>query len=402
MNALLWTKERVISDAQKYPSVSEWRKHNASAYAICCRNKWNEEACAHMSKKKAANGFWTDEKILSESKKHKSTADWAAASPSSYVIAKRKNLVPPTMPRALIHNQWSKSQISKVAKECKTRGEFRSTYPSAYSIAIDKGWLEDVCVHMLNTAPWFGPRVIREFLIAHDIEFIAEFKFKTDSIVKKYPFDFYIPALNLLIEYQGRQHKLGWFNKSDDAESIQIRDHAKRSFALNNNFNYLELDQKTRTSLIRALGGTIRKLAKILKVEISEKPRTLTASELKEIETPFKWTHSSVKEAIESCKTLKEFRQNFQSAYDYALKNDLLAIYGSQLIKITEHGKYTKQYVTALAKICTTRNEFKLAHKGAWAAAQRNGWLDEVCSHMPKHVQRKNKLNDVLTTCVVI
>jgi hypothetical protein len=55
MKAKLWTKETVASDALNYTSVSEWRKLSPSAYAICCRNKWNDEVCAHMSGKKQVN-----------------------------------------------------------------------------------------------------------------------------------------------------------------------------------------------------------------------------------------------------------------------------------------------------------------------------------------------------------
>jgi len=391
MNAKVWSKEAVISDAQKYTSVSEWRKNSSSAYAICCRNKWNDDACAHMSKQKHANGYWTDEKVLAEARKFSSTAEWSQKSPSSYAVAKRKKLVPESMRRELVHNQWTKSKISKVAKECKTRGEFRSTYPSAYSIAIDKGWLDEVCTHMLNTAPWFGPRVIREFLIAHDIEFVAEHKFKDDPSVKNYPYDFYVPKFQLVIEYQGRQHKLGWHNNLDDAKAIQARDELKRSFARNTGLVYLELDQSTKKTLVTALESFLRSLANSAQIEIALTPRILSDSELKEIETPFKWSEASVKESISLCKTIKEFRQKYPTGYDYALKNDLWEKLGKNLIRITHHGKYTKQFVAEAASSCTTRNEFKMTNKGAWAAAQRNGWLEEVCAHMPKHIQRKNE-----------
>lgn len=390
MNAKRWTKETVVSDALNYASVSEWRKHSPSAYAICCRNKWNEEACAHMSRKKRVNGFWSDEKVMAEAAKYSSTAEWADKSSSSYAVAKKRGLVPVTMLRGLIHNQWTKSQISKVAKECKTRGEFRNTHPSAYSIAIDKGWLEDVCAHMLSTAPWFGPRVIREFLISHDINFVSEYKFKEDSTVKKYPYDFYLPDFKMVIEYQGRQHKNGWFNNSEDATAIQLRDEAKRSYALKTGLNYLELDQITKKTLVSALDSELRRISKKSNVPMRTEPRELTEFELKEIETPFKWNNASLKAAIDSCESIKEFRQKYPTGYDYALKNDLWAELGSDLIKITHHGKYTKQFVAEVASTCATRNEFKIKSKGAWAAAQRNGWLNEVCAHMPKHMQRKN------------
>jgi len=390
MNIKLWTKEAVVSDALNFTSISEWRKHSPSAYAICCRNIWNEEACAHMMRKKQVNGFSSDAKVMDEAAKFSSTAEWADKSSSSYAVAKKRGLVPASMPRGLIHNKWTKSQIAKVAKECKTRGEFRSTHPSAYSIAIDKGWLEDVCAHMLSTAPWFGPRVIREFLISHDINFISEYKFREDSAIKKYPYDFYLPDFKMVIEYQGKQHKKGWFNNSEDAAAIQLRDKVKRDYALKIGLNYLELDQVTRKTLVSALDLELRTISKKSNLPMRSEPRELTEFELKDIETPFKWNNASLTEAIDSCRSIKEFRQKFPSGYDYALKNDLWAELGSKLTKITNHGKYTKQFVNEIASTCSTRNEFKIKSKGAWAAAQRNGWLDEVCAHMPKHTQRKN------------
>ena len=209
-----------------------------------------------------------------------------------------------------------------------------------------------------------------------------------DETVRKYPFDFYLPKFNLVIEYQGRQHKFGWFNDADDASDIQKRDQLKRSFAISNGLHYLELDQTTKKALIQTLDSFVRSIADSSEIAMPSKPRELFEDELQEIETRFKWSYGSVKEAIDSCKSIKEFRKKYPTGYDYALKNDIWTELSSNLIKITHHGKYTKQYVTDVAVACSTRSEFKITNKGAWAAAQRNGWLDEVCSHMPKHIQR--------------
>jgi len=233
--------------------------------------------------------------------------------------------------------------------------------------------------------------LIRVFFFSDYIEFVAVLKFKDDPTVKYYPYVFFLRKFQLVIEYQGRQHKVGWHNNLDDAKAIQARDELKRNFARSKGLAYLELDQSTKKELVDALGSFLRELANGLQIEMAVKPRVLSDVELKEIETPFKWNETSVKEAIGFCKTVKEFRQKYPTGYDYALKNDLWENLGKNLIRITHHGKYTKQFVADVASSCTTRNEFKTSNKGAWAAAQRNGWLEEVCSHMPKHIQRKNE-----------
>lgn len=388
MNRKTWDKEAVLKDALKYKTIAEWRLSGSSAYSVCCQNKWNEEACVHMEKKRKGSGYWTDERVLAESQKFKTTAEWRRESSSSYSVAKRKKLVPLTMTRELIHGQWTKEAIQKVANDCKTRGELRSSYGSAYTIAISKGWLDDVCKHMLNKAPWFGPRIIREYLITHDIEHKLEFKFKDNKEVAKYPFDFYLPTLNLVIEYHGRQHKDGWKKNKESAIEIQSRDSIKKDFCLAKNIHYLELNLTNKATLIKALERELIKISELNNVEFSLDARELSSEELKSLETAFIWNYESVRNAISTCKTVKEFRDKYSPAHGYALQNGIWDELSKPLKRVTEHGKYTKEYVSAAAMECKTRNEFKQKHRGAWAAAQRNGWLIEVCQHMPKHMQK--------------
>lgn len=231
MAKIKWTKETIIDDAKKYSTIKEWRLGSSSAYVVACRMKWNEEESAHMSRQKKKNFFWTDLKLKEEATKYQSTGEWSLSNPASYAAAKRKRLVPPEMKRDLMHGKWTKSNIKSAAETFRTRGEFRSELPSAYSIAASKGWLDELCSHMLDKAPWFGPRLIREYLLSHDIYFISEHKFREDSIVGRLPYDFYLPLHKMVIEYQGRQHKDGWGRDRLNAEDIQRRDKLKREYS---------------------------------------------------------------------------------------------------------------------------------------------------------------------------
>jgi len=144
-----WTKQSVLTDARKYGNKRDWRNASQSAYVVAIRNGWLREACEHMTVTKAPNGYWAAERILAEAARFENTADWNRASPVSYGIAKKRQLVPASMPRKKKpHGFWSKERIALTAATFKTRGEFRVTAPSAYTIAAASGWLEVVCAHM--------------------------------------------------------------------------------------------------------------------------------------------------------------------------------------------------------------------------------------------------------------
>ena len=59
----------------------------------------------------------------------------------------------------------------------------------------------------------------------------------------KLSYDFYLPDYNLLIEYQGIQHKepVIFFGGDKALRSQQARDRIKREYALSHNINLLEI-----------------------------------------------------------------------------------------------------------------------------------------------------------------
>ena len=95
----IWDKEAVIKDASAYQSISEWRKNSPGAYAACCSNKWNDEACSHMDRVKRPNGYWTLERIHTISQQYENLEDWRKHDPESFSAAKKRKLIPkPELP----------------------------------------------------------------------------------------------------------------------------------------------------------------------------------------------------------------------------------------------------------------------------------------------------------------
>lgn len=89
-----------------------------------------------------------------------------------------------------------------------------------------------------------GERIISDYLIENKFEFVCQKKFNELIGVGKnlLSYDFYLPKINLLIEYQGEFHDGTAKLQNEDQYRIQKEhDNRKREYAINNNINFLEI-----------------------------------------------------------------------------------------------------------------------------------------------------------------
>jgi DNA-directed RNA polymerase subunit M/transcription elongation factor TFIIS len=77
-----------------------------------------------------------------------------------------------------------------------------------------------------------GEREIRNFLLEHRIEFEDQKTFEDCKFKSLLPFDFYLPAFNLCIEYDGIQHyePINYFGGKLKFEEIKERDRIKNGY----------------------------------------------------------------------------------------------------------------------------------------------------------------------------
>lgn len=92
-----------------------------------------------------------------------------------------------------------------------------------------------------------GALAIYEYFEKENIVFEVEKEFDECKFEKNLRFDFYIPALNLLIEYDGRHHsnKNGFKGERSTLEAIQIRDCIKDEFAKDKGYPLLRIPYTT-------------------------------------------------------------------------------------------------------------------------------------------------------------
>lgn len=90
-----------------------------------------------------------------------------------------------------------------------------------------------------------GETQIKAILDYYNIKFIYQYKF--DDLVglggKKLSYDFYIPEYNLLIEYQGKQHKqpIEYFGGEETFKRQKEHDKRKREYAFQHNIKFIEI-----------------------------------------------------------------------------------------------------------------------------------------------------------------
>ena len=115
-----------------------------------------------------------------------------------------------------------KDVFTKVKIICPIHGEFEQ---------IPKSHLKGHGCRCCKTSK--GEKIISEFLKCNNIKYLPQYKFPDCKNIRPLPFDFYLPDLNICIEYDGEQHFLYynnfWGGKKNLLET-QYRDNIKTKY----------------------------------------------------------------------------------------------------------------------------------------------------------------------------
>ena len=133
-----------------------------------------------------------------------------------------------------IHPEYDYSKVNyvynktKVIVGCPKHGDFLTTPNN-----LMQGYGCPICSESK------GEIEVREWLENHNITYKRQHRF---ADLKKYPYDFYLPDFNLLIEYNGIQHyeEVPYFHRSPSSFDGQLtRDRIKKEYAEKNGIKLL-------------------------------------------------------------------------------------------------------------------------------------------------------------------
>lgn len=88
-----------------------------------------------------------------------------------------------------------------------------------------------------------GEREISLFLIKNNIEFERYKIFKNCKHINSLPFDFYLPDMNICIEYDGKQHfePIKWFGGEESLIKQKLRDEIKNQYCKDNDIKLIRI-----------------------------------------------------------------------------------------------------------------------------------------------------------------
>lgn len=94
-----------------------------------------------------------------------------------------------------------------------------------------------------------GEKLINKILLDNKIDFSPQHKFddcRNPLTNRKLEFDFYLPGLNMCLEYDGLQHfePVKYWGGNKNLEKIKIRDKIKQEYCLKNNISLIRISYK--------------------------------------------------------------------------------------------------------------------------------------------------------------
>lgn len=137
----------------------------------------------------------------------------------------------------------------KMPKEIEVIGEYVNSYTKIKHRCriCNNCWITkpNYILHMNCGCPFCssskGEKLISDILNDLDISFKKEYLIKINN--KSYYYDFFIPDLNLAIEYDGVQHfeAIEYFGGDDNLKTNKINDNLKNKWSLDNNIKIIRI-----------------------------------------------------------------------------------------------------------------------------------------------------------------
>ena len=343
-----WTKEKCHEEALKYEERTKFKKKSGGAYFAAFKKEWLDEVCSHMNR-------WPKEKCQAEALKHNTRSAFFKKSNGAYNAARINGWLDEVCSHMTSTRKskgyWTKERCHEEALKFKTKTEFKIESRSAYESALKKGWLDNICSHMESLKKikgYWGKDRCREEALKYKTR--SEFRIKSRSA------------------YSSSLRK-GWLE--DVCSHMQSNVWTKEKC-------YQEaLKCKTRTEFSKNSFGAYNAARR--KGWLDE-----ACSHMTPLSKPKGyWTKEKCHAEALKCKTRNEFKIKLGSAYQAAARKGWLNEICSHITPLRKpKGYWTKEKCHAEALKCKTRNEFKIKLGSAYNAARRNGWLDEICSHM--------------------
>lgn len=296
--------------------------------------------------------------------------------------------------------KWTKEKCQELALMYKTRNEFKKSSRNAYNASIKNGWSNEVCKHMKlvhkENDYWTKERCAEE---AQKYKTKKEFEINSQYAYLKSNKYKWIDEICSHMEHFGNiYHRLVYsYEFSDNFVYIGLTSNMKRRHNEHMNgernespvYKHINISGIKPIKKILSDGYIFSKDAQKLEKEMVEYYKNKGWYIINIANTGslggsgFYWTKERCRNAALMCKSRSEFRDKVNGAYESSKKNKWLDEVCKHMIQKRQPKNYwTKEKCADEALKFKGRFEFQIRSVSAYNASRKNGWLDEICSHM--------------------
>ena len=361
-----------------------------------------------MSDQNHKRGYWTKERCAEEAAKYITKSAFRNGSPGAFSSAYRHGWLDEICQNLkLLRTYYSIEECAEEAKKYTTNTEFIKKAPLHYSHAIRKGFLNKICNHMekqgsplkravyvfefADNYAYVGltsnlDRREKEHLTNHSSAVFRHIQESKCSYMFKCLTDYLSKEeaaeieINTIIEYA----KNGWciLNKKSGGDlGSKIRKYTKQYCKeITSQYSDKRIFQNLNPYFYRYISKR-GWLDELCSHMVNQKKKNGY------------WTKAKCKEAADKFSKRIDFQKGNPAAHSAAFKNGWLDEVCSHMsYNEFEPTKWTKQICAELAKQYKTRGKFKANNSSAYKIALKHKWLDEIFKDLPYHGYRNERV----------
>lgn len=345
-----WTKEECAKEALKYKSRKEFSNNNHWAYQKSVKNKWIDDICGHMVIINHPNNYWNEEKCRELTLKYDDLRLFKEK--YGYIYEKIKlnkwdymlSHMKPVINKCI----WTKERCIEIASKCKNKKEFRKKSEGAYRFTLQNNIMDEVSSHM-------------EVLGNVYKRCVYVCKFEDNSIYVGLTYNFEIRKRDHL---SGRKYTSVYKHIEKTGltpDILKVTDYLDKKEAAKLENSILE-DYKSKGFILLNIAKTGGLGGDILI-----------------------WTKEKCIEAALNCKTIREFREKYPTAYTVSNKNKWAEeVCSGLIIERRKSGYWTKERCLEVALKYEKLIDFRKNDFSVYSAACFKGFREEICSHFVK------------------
>lgn len=391
-----WTKEKIQEEAKRFSTRSEFARGNVSAYKKAHREGWLDEVCNFMVRPSKPKGYWTKERVFETAKSYTSKADFSKNAPIAYRVALSNGWLRELSSLFEGQQPYTREECRQEASKYNSKEDFMKESPICYNCAKNYRILTEICSHM-------GTNTNYRYVYAFEFEdhyayigmscspqkrcnqHLTEKKSTVYKYIKETGSRYIFKVLTEGLVENAVQQEILWINKYKGDGWILLNkelDELDNDGSPKYTYEYCEMiaNRYAHSQNFKKGNSLVYNYA-VRHGWLDNICRHMD----KDAQEAQHWTKERCLEEAKKYEMRKDFQKECSGAYAAAYRNKWLDEICSHMERPTPHNSYwTSERCHDEALKYTTRKDFQRGSGGAYNAARRKGLLDTICAHMPK------------------